>query len=99
VCYLHMKHTCPENKSGHKGAWKLYAKAETKDNQRRNRNYLCALCVSVARHLHMKAYLNGEFISEDKVFISPFDRGFQFADGAYEVIRLYSGKPSAGSSL
>ena len=40
----------------------------------------------------MKAYLNGKFISEDKVFISPFDRGFQFADGAYEVVRLYSGK-------
>lgn len=40
----------------------------------------------------MKAYLNGEFISEDKVSISPYDRGFQFADGAYEVIRAYSGK-------
>ncbi|MCK4358596.1 MAG: hypothetical protein KAW92_07600 [Candidatus Cloacimonetes bacterium] len=40
----------------------------------------------------MKVYFNGEFIPEDKVFISPSDRGFQFADGAYEVIRLYSGK-------
>jgi len=40
----------------------------------------------------MKVYFNGEFIPEDKVSISPFDRGFQFADGAYEVIRVYSGK-------
>jgi D-alanine transaminase len=41
----------------------------------------------------VKAYLNGKFIPQDKVAISPFDRGFQFADGVYEVIRVYSGKP------
>lgn len=40
----------------------------------------------------MKAYLNGKFIPQDKVAISPFDRGFQFADGVYEVLRAYSGK-------
>ncbi|NQV19388.1 MAG: D-amino-acid transaminase [Armatimonadetes bacterium] len=40
----------------------------------------------------MIAYFNGEFIPKEKVIISPDDRGFLFADGAYEVIRSYNGK-------
>ena len=38
-------------------------------------------------------YLNGEFIYSDEAKISPNDRGFVFADGVYEVIKYYSGKP------
>ncbi len=37
----------------------------------------------------MQIFFNDEFIDEEKVRISPFDRGFQFADGIYEVIRYY----------
>ena len=38
-------------------------------------------------------YLNGEFIHSDEAKISPNDRGFIFADGIYEVIKYYNGKP------
>ncbi|HEX2396495.1 MAG TPA: D-amino-acid transaminase, partial [Bacteroidales bacterium] len=38
-------------------------------------------------------YLNGQFMSKDKASISPDDRGFYFADGVYEVIKFYKGKP------
>ena len=38
-------------------------------------------------------YLNGEFIHSDEAKISPNDRGFVFADGIYEVIKYYKGKP------
>lgn len=41
----------------------------------------------------MIAYFNGRFIPKDEVSISPDDRGFLFADGVYEVIRVYHGKP------
>lgn len=37
-------------------------------------------------------YFNGQYLSEDRVFISPNDRGFTFADGTYEVLRTYQGK-------
>lgn len=40
-----------------------------------------------------KVYLNGEFISADNACVSPNDRGFIFADGIYEVIKYYNGKP------
>lgn len=40
----------------------------------------------------MIAYLNGKFIPAEEIKISPFDRGFLFADGIYEVVRSYSGK-------
>jgi len=33
------------------------------------------------------AYLNGEFLPADQARISPFDRGFLFADGVYEAVR------------
>ena len=37
-------------------------------------------------------YLNGSFIPENRATISTEDRGFQFADGVYEVIRSYGGR-------
>ncbi len=36
-------------------------------------------------------YLNGAFVGVDEARISPFDRGFIFGDGVYEVIPLYNG--------
>ncbi|MFA5326148.1 MAG: D-amino-acid transaminase [Prolixibacteraceae bacterium] len=38
-------------------------------------------------------YLNGNLIPKNEAFISPEDRGFNFADGVYEVIKYYRGKP------
>lgn len=40
-------------------------------------------------------WLNGEVMPISEARISPEDRGFQFADGVYEVIRLYAGRPFA----
>lgn len=40
----------------------------------------------------MLVYFNGKYLSLDEVKISPFDRGFLFGDGVYEVIRTYNGK-------
>lgn len=37
--------------------------------------------------------LNGEFLPLEEVRVSVEDRGFQFGDGVYEVIRVYKGKP------
>ena len=39
----------------------------------------------------MIIYLNGDFLSHEEAKLSPFDRGFLFADGVYEVIRTYNG--------
>lgn len=38
-------------------------------------------------------YLNGSLIAKNEASISPEDRGFNFADGIYEVIKYYGGKP------
>jgi D-alanine transaminase len=38
-------------------------------------------------------YLNGQFIPADHAAVSPFDRGFLFSDGVYEVVRYYGGRP------
>jgi D-alanine transaminase len=38
-------------------------------------------------------YLNGEFLPQDRAFVSVFDRGFLFGDGVYEVIPAYGGHP------
>jgi D-alanine transaminase len=37
----------------------------------------------------MWLYLNDKYVEQDKATISPFDRGFLFADGVYEVVRFY----------
>ena len=38
-------------------------------------------------------YLNGEFLPFEAARVSPFDRGFLFGDGAYEVMPVYGGRP------
>lgn len=43
----------------------------------------------------MIAYWNGEFLPKASIRVSPDDRGFLFADGVYEVIRAYGGRPFA----
>lgn len=40
----------------------------------------------------MIAYLNGTFLPKDEAKVSIEDRGYQFADGIYEVILLRNGK-------
>lgn len=37
-------------------------------------------------------YLNGEFVARDAATISPFDRGFLYGDGVYEMTACYGGK-------
>ncbi len=37
-------------------------------------------------------YLNGEFMRPELAMISPFDRGFIFGDGVYEVIPVFGGR-------
>jgi D-alanine transaminase len=38
-------------------------------------------------------YLNGEYLPLTAARISPFDRGFLFADGVYEVVPVHRGRP------
>src|SRR5689334_15575102 len=38
-------------------------------------------------------YLNGQYLPIDEARISPFDRGFLYSDGAYEVMPVYGGRP------
>jgi D-alanine transaminase len=38
-------------------------------------------------------YLNGSYLPFDQARISPFDRGFLYADGVYEVMPVYAGRP------
>ncbi len=38
-------------------------------------------------------YLNGRFVDYDEAKIPVEDRGMQFADGVYEVVRYYGGRP------
>jgi D-alanine transaminase len=38
-------------------------------------------------------YLNGQYLALEDARISPFDRGFLFADGVYEVMPVYAGRP------
>jgi D-alanine transaminase len=41
------------------------------------------------------AYVNGEYLPLDRAVIHVEDRGFQFADSVYEVVRTYGGQPFA----
>jgi D-alanine transaminase len=41
----------------------------------------------------MKVYLNGQVVDAAEARVPADDRGFLFADGVYEVVRLYGGKP------
>jgi D-alanine transaminase len=40
-----------------------------------------------------QAWLNGVYVAAEEAKISPFDRGFLFADGVYEVTCVYGGRP------
>ncbi len=40
-----------------------------------------------------QAWVNGVYVAADEAKISPFDRGFLFADGVYEVTAVYDGRP------
>lgn len=42
-----------------------------------------------------EVYLNGSFVPHDRAMVHVEDRGLLFADGIYEVIRVYGGKPFA----
>lgn len=41
------------------------------------------------------AWVNGRFLPIDQATVSIEDRGFQFADGVYEVVSTYGGQPYA----
>ena len=41
------------------------------------------------------AYVNGAFLPIEQAVVSIEDRGFQFADGVYEVVATYDGRPYA----
>jgi D-alanine transaminase len=41
----------------------------------------------------MLVYLNGNFIDHTEASVPVDDRGFLFADGVYEVVRIYNGRP------
>lgn len=43
--------------------------------------------------MSQRIYLNGELVAPEQAKISVFDRGFLFADGVYEVIPVYGGRP------
>lgn len=45
--------------------------------------------------MHQTIWMNGRVLPMSEARISPEDRGYQFADGVYEVIRLYGGRPFA----
>lgn len=40
----------------------------------------------------MLVYLNGEYIAQERALVPVMDRGFLFADGVYEVVRIYGGR-------
>ena len=40
----------------------------------------------------MLVYLNGEYIPKERAMVPVTDRGFLFADGVYEVVRIYGGR-------
>ncbi|AEJ41589.1 D-alanine aminotransferase [Sulfobacillus acidophilus TPY] len=41
----------------------------------------------------MRVYLNGAYVDEAEATVSIDDRAFLFADGVYEVVHIYGGKP------
>lgn len=53
-------------------------------------NVLFILIINIEKI--MIAYYNGEFIPVENISVSPFDRGFLFADGVYEAMRTYNKK-------
>ena len=59
----------------------------------RRSNCSLVLVTSVANMSNTSwVYVNGEFVSAEDARVSPFDRGFLFAQAAYEVTAVYNGK-------
>ena len=48
-----------------------------------------------SRNMQELVWINGEVMPLADAHIGVEDRGFQFADGVYEVVRIYDGKPFA----
>jgi D-alanine transaminase len=46
----------------------------------------------------MLVYLNGQYLPHGEARVPVDDRGFLFADGVYEVIRVYDGQPFMGEA-
>ena len=42
---------------------------------------------------NLLVYLNGEIVEEDQARISPFDRGFLWGDGVYEITPCFNRRP------
>lgn len=42
-----------------------------------------------------QVYLNGQWVEKSQAMVNVEDRGFMFADGVYEVVRYYNGRPVA----
>ena len=40
----------------------------------------------------MLVYLNGDYVPQERAMVPVTDRGFLFADGIYEVVRIYGGR-------
>jgi D-alanine transaminase len=63
---------------------------------RRSRRLCCTWSGRVyAPGMSMIVYLNGRWLPIEKAMVSVEDRGFMFADGVYEVVRYYFGRPLA----
>ncbi len=45
------------------------------------------------KQMAVVAYFNGQFVDPDGAWVPLEERGHQFGDGVYEVIRVYSGRP------
>lgn len=45
--------------------------------------------------MHEQVWINGQVVAMSEARVGVEDRGFQFADGVYEVIRIYNGRPFA----
>jgi D-alanine transaminase len=46
-------------------------------------------------HMSLTVYLNGQFLPYEQATVSVEDRAFLLADGIYEVVRVYGGRPFA----
>lgn len=42
----------------------------------------------------MQAYIDGEFIPEEKAVVSIFDRSYLYGEGVFETVRAYRGRPA-----
>lgn len=43
--------------------------------------------------IKMKAWINGQIISEEKIFISSADKGLRYGSGLFETLRIYKSRP------